>query len=62
MLSQTKKSHQVMVTFGRGCAELLENFDKLVEKKNHTRAGLALDLIREGVERHMAVEAAKKQN
>lgn len=62
MLSQIKKSHQVMVTFGRGSAELLANFDKMVDEKNHTRAGLALDLIREGVERYMSAKAEKKQN
>lgn len=51
-----------MVTFGRGTAELLKNFDDLVKKSGHTRAGLALELIREGVERRMAAEAAQKSH
>lgn len=51
-----------MVTFGRGTAELLKNFDDLVKKTGHTRAGFALVLIREGVERRVAAEAAQKTN
>jgi len=39
----------VMVTFGRGTAELKKQFDQIVETEGHTNAGLALDLIREGI-------------
>lgn len=46
-----KKSEYVMVTFGRGCAELKRNFDALAAKGGYTKAGFALALIREGVER-----------
>lgn len=44
-----KKRAFVMVTFGRGTAELKKQFDHMVESESHTNAGLALDLIREGI-------------
>jgi hypothetical protein len=39
----------VMVTFGRGTAELKRQFDDMVETEGHTNAGLALELIRESL-------------
>lgn len=50
-LKSPEKSTHVMVTFGRGTAELKKNFDLLAEKGNYTKAGLALELIAEGVAR-----------
>lgn len=52
----------VMVTFGRGTAELKRNFDRIVKKGGYTNAGLALELIREGVERRMSAAATPKPN
>lgn len=48
-----QKSEYVMVTFGRGCADLKRNFDRLAEAGGYTRAGFALALIREGVEKRI---------
>ncbi|WP_025918307.1 hypothetical protein [Herminiimonas sp. CN] len=51
---KTKAKHKrefVMVTFGRGTAELKRDFDRIAEKGGYTKAGLALELIREGIER-----------
>lgn len=50
--SPEKPTH-VMVTFGRGTAELKKNFDAIAKKGNYTKAGLALKLIAEGVARRM---------
>lgn len=47
------KSDVVMVTFGRGSAELKRNFDELVKQGGYTKAGFALTLIREGVARRL---------
>jgi len=52
MPNDTKKLPKrsfVMVTFGRGTAELKRQFDQIVEDEGYTNAGLALDLIREGI-------------
>lgn len=49
----------VMVTFGRGSAELKRNFDMLAKKDGYTKAGFALALIREGVERRLAAKDKK---
>ncbi|NDP60086.1 MAG: hypothetical protein GZ090_12110 [Oxalobacteraceae bacterium] len=49
----------VMVTFGRGNAELKRNFDLLVQQGGYTKAGLALSLIREGIERRMSKQTPK---
>lgn len=60
--SKKKTREFVMVTFGRGTAELKRNFDLIVKKGGYTKAGLALELIREGVERRMAAAAEQKKN
>jgi predicted DNA-binding protein len=51
------KGEVVMVTFGRGSAELKRNFDELAQQGGYTKAGFALLLIREGIERRMAAAA-----
>lgn len=44
----------VMVTFGRGTADLKRIFDRIAKKGGYTKAGLALELIREGIARRTA--------
>lgn len=61
MAGEARKAEHVMVTFGRGSAELKRNFDQIARDGNYTRAGLALALIREGVERRMPGNANKQQ-
>jgi|GEM_PF-3618141 len=60
--SKKPSSSFVMVTFGRGAAELKRNFDQIAKKGGYTKAGLALELIREGVERRMSAAAPPKPN
>jgi len=50
-IKSAEKSTHVMVTFGRGTAELTKKFESLAKKGNYTKAGLALELIAEGVAR-----------
>lgn len=56
-----KARDYVMVTFGRGTAELKRNFDLIVEQGGYTNAGLARELIREGVERRMSITKPKQK-
>lgn len=64
MKSEAKPEKQtrisVMVTFGRGTAELKRNFDLIAKKSGHSKAGLALELIREGIARRMAAAEPKQ--
>lgn len=61
MKTEAKHKRQfVMVTFGRGTAELKRNFDLIVKEGGYTSAGLALELIREGVARRMAATSKPK--
>ena len=63
MKSEAKPKKQtrvsVMVTFGRGTAELKRQFDLIAKKSGHSKAGLALELIREGIERRIAASKPK---
>lgn len=55
-----KKSSFVMVTFGRGADELKRNFDRIASEGGYTNAGLALELIREGIARRLEQDSKPK--